>query len=236
MTDTPAGPPEEGPSDDSDRIADEVERVAREEMAALGLPIPEGGGLTNDEEIEALADDALLDHLGAGGEAVGFGELTDALSAWRDDVESVPPPPGTNPEAIQQIHEFTQEIDRATQPPRPPEGTPTPMAISDDAAQLLAIAQNGEVQGAINTAEQHLRDAVAALQQAQQTLEGQAAQAAALAGGSEGDNLNGMGQLGVSAISDAMSAVAMFDGETVMGPVNAFYNAVSDSAQRHQGG
>jgi hypothetical protein len=105
--------------------------------------------LAEDEAFEELDDDVTLDVLGSGDDIEGGGELTDMLSAWRDDVDSVPPSPGTAPETVQQIHDFAQEIDRATNPPRSTEGSTSPMsALSELAAQ---VAQHADMQEIITT-------------------------------------------------------------------------------------
>lgn len=92
--------------------------------------------LADEEQFEELDDDITMDVLGSGDDIADGGELTDMLSAWRDDVDSVPPSPGTAPETIQQIHDFTQEIDSATTPPRSTKGSVTPMTAVEDAARL----------------------------------------------------------------------------------------------------
>lgn len=104
-----------------------------------------------DEELDILDDDVVLDLLGSG-EDVADGELTDLLGAWRDDVDSVPPSPGTDPEVVQQIHDFTQEIDRATNPPRSTEGSAAPMSTMDDANQVRSLGASAaeRAHGALN--------------------------------------------------------------------------------------
>lgn len=104
-----------------------------------------------DEEFAVLDDDVVLDLLGSG-EDVADGELTDLLGAWRDDVDSDPLSPGTAPEVVQQIHDFTQEIDRATTPPRSTEGSAAPMSMMDDANQVRSLGASAaeRAHGALN--------------------------------------------------------------------------------------
>lgn len=110
------------------------------------------------------------------------------------------------------------------------------LSISDDAALLASVAQDQSVEAAIDSANNYLRDAVAALEQAQGVIEQHGGQAGTAAGGAEGDSLNGLAQSAGQAISDAMSAVAMFDPENVLQQVMAFYQAVRDAAQKHGAG
>lgn len=100
--------------------------------------------LAEDEGFEQLDDDITLDVLGSGDDIEDGGELTDLLGAWRDDVDSVPPSPGTAPETVQQIHDFTQEIDRATNPPRTTEGNDQIMSAQEDAERLRLIASSND--------------------------------------------------------------------------------------------
>lgn len=114
----------------------------------------EGGG--DEDFLEELDDDVLLDALGSG-EGPDDGELADMLGAWRDDVESVPPSPGTAPETVQQIHDFTQEIDRVTAPPRvPQERNTTPMSISDAVNGMNQIAGDTSAAGPLYDAKNGL--------------------------------------------------------------------------------
>lgn len=99
--------------------------------------------LAEDEASEELDDDMLLDALGSG-EDPDEGALTDMLGAWRDDVESVPPPSGTAPEVVQEIHDFTQEIDRATAPPRTTGRNEPVMSAQEDAERLRSIASSND--------------------------------------------------------------------------------------------
>lgn len=121
----------------------------------------EDGG--EDDFLGELDDDMLLDQLGSGGEG-GAGELSDMLGSWRDDVDSAPVPPIA--ERTQEIHDFNQAVDRATDPP-PREGTPPPMSAQDEATRLRQLATDttiaGMLQGAADQLESLLGQVQAAL-------------------------------------------------------------------------
>lgn len=119
--------------------------------------------------------------------------------------------------------------------------TPAPTAggtlsISDGAQQLSQISQDQSAEAAIDSAGSKLAEAVAALQQAKELIEQHGGQAAAAAGGAEGDTLNGLAQAGGQAIDNAISVVAMFDPEAAQQAAMAFYSAVGDSARQHGAG
>lgn len=117
-----------------------------------------------DERLDVFDDDELLDVIGRGGEGAA-GELGDMLSSWRDDVDSEPVPPIA--ERTQEIHDFNQAVDRATDPPRPTEGTPSPMSAQDEATRLRQLATDttiaGMLQGAVDQLESLLGQVQAAL-------------------------------------------------------------------------
>lgn len=210
MTEPPAGPPEEGSRDDSDRIDDaaeefaQIERDAIRDFVADATPdmqeaidraraelgdeafdaaVAEVLRRANDpmrytadleeaqeqEDLDVLDDDMLLDQLGGGATFLPADDagLIDHLSAWRDDVESEPLSPGTAPEVIEQIHEFTEQIDRATAPPPAPQERTTPaMTTMEDAQQIrnLGEAAKNRALSALNAIEAKLDELVNAIQ------------------------------------------------------------------------
>lgn len=173
---------------DRETPQEEAERLAREQLEHVheitGNPNPVTDGevqeyiraagelrytddleeLAEVEELEELDDDVLLDVLGSGDDP-DEGELADMLGAWRDDVESVPPSPGTAPETVQQIHDFTQEIDRATAPPRTTEGATAPMSLSEVIARLQMVAHDSSAEGPLAQAKAKLESEVLPLLQ-----------------------------------------------------------------------
>lgn len=218
--------------------------------------------LQDQESLDEIDDDLLLDALGSGEDVEG-GTLTDTLEAWRDDVDSVPPPAGTAPEIIEQIHDFTQEIDRATTPPRPTsEGSASSVSISEDAARIRQIADNqagmqGLSGGSISFAEAvsvQIRDndAAAALAGAAEQLNADRQNAVNLLGSGEGAQaVEGAGGNAAEAVQTALNAVsaaiakadeaaaaiesAQSSIETARGNVGNFYNTIRDAASRHGG-
>lgn len=228
-------------------------------------PEDDGGEDDIDEELEeeelaVLGDDVVLDVLGSGENLEG-NDLTDMLGAWRDDVDSVPPSPGTAPEIIQEIHDFTQEIDRATTPPRSTsEGRS--MSISEEVAELRHI---GESQAAVQaiaggsisfsdaiTIQIRDNDAVQQLQHAAEQLAENRMRAVGLLGAGEGAQaVDGAGQNAQASLESAIAAVsaaiakvdealaavqsAQAGISTVRDNAANFYETVKSAASQHGG-
>jgi hypothetical protein len=190
----------------------------------------EGGG--EDDFLGELDDDMLLDALGRGEDEAG--ELGSMLGNWRDDVESEPV--GPIAENAQEIHELNQQYDRPAEPPAPraPETGGQPSMINEGAQILANAASNADtVRGMVNTAEEGVRNAAAALQEAIGILTQISGEVQTAAGGAEGDQLGGMGQQAVSELDQLLSAVALFDPDAAMQHIGQFFNAVSQAAQKH---
>lgn len=219
--------------------------------------------LAEDEAFEEIDDDLLLDQLGGVLEGdPEQGELVDMLGAWRDDVESIPQPPGTAPEVIQEIHDFTEEIDRATAPPRTQEGSVPEMSISEQAAQVAQIGNDRAAMGGVQNASVTLAEGgqviapeegvTAALADSVEKLADDRANAVNLLGEGEGaQQVEGAGGNAVEIVNAAMAAAlkAKELGEQYAAAVQAaneaissareslglFYQTVADAAQRHGG-
>lgn len=196
-------------------------------------PPPEDDGGADDELREFLdseyfaemSDDMLLDEVSRGVDHRTISDdmpdeewaLQDKLHDWRDDVEDVPLPPKLDPEAIIAEHL------RHTNPAEPPgprstsEGTPAPMAISEDAQRIRVVADSQSAQGAIQLANTNLgevqisadrlTDAVGVLQEAADGIANDANTAASAAGSGDDEMaLRGAGEQARQAFEAAMAA------------------------------
>lgn len=112
----------------------------------------------------------------------------------------------------------------------------TTVSISEGAQQLNQIANDQSAEAAVDGVLPKLQEIVAALQEAQTLIEQHGGQAAAAAGGAEGDTLNGLAQTGSQALSDAISTISMFDSDSAMQAIMAFYSACGDAARQHGAG
>jgi hypothetical protein len=224
------------PENDSDASDRQEDVPTREDLEAEGVVDDDAFFDTDWAQLDR--DDELIDLLHSGHVEINDEaapheqEAADVLGRERDRVDREPLPDQTHPDAV--LAEFERRQKSAEPPaPRTPESGGQPSMINEGAAILAGIAQNGEVQGAIQSAGEGVRSAAAALQQAIQTLTAQGAAAANAAGGSEGEQLNGAAQSAVGALENALSQVAMFDTDEVIEQVGVFYNAVSDAAAKH---
>lgn len=190
--------------------------------------------LAEEEELAELDDDVTLDVLGSGEDIEGD-DLADMLGAWRDDVDSVPHSPGTGPDVVQQIHDFTKEIDRATEPPHTQEGS-TQSMISEDAAQLRLIANDITAAQAYEAALNALNDQViGALSYIPDGLSSDRANASAAAGGEESSAIEGAAGQAISALESAIGLAAQLASaiSDAAAQNQAFRSAVGEVAQRH---
>lgn len=206
------------------------------EMEALGEVGPDDFFDTPWAEVDY--DNQLSDLIGGGAdvdipEGGTWQELADTLGKLRDGMGNAQPFDADQFDK-DVLARYEREKKSAEHPaPRTPESGGQPSMINEGSAILTGIAQNGEVQGSIQSAGEGIRSAAAALQQAIQTLTDQGAAAANAAGGSEGEQLNGAAQSAIAALDTALSQVAMFDTDEVIGQIGVFYNAVSDAAAKH---
>lgn len=280
-------PPEPSEDDKNETNWDELERNAARDFVADSTPdmqeaIDAARAEYGDEQFDEMVaevlrrandptrgpvdpftptddDDALLDVLGAGDDVEGDA-AAELLAAWRDDVDSVPPSPGTAPENIQQIHDFTQEIDRATAPPRTQEGNTEPMTIQEDAAQVRQIQTSQSAMGGISSASFSFAEGTQlnipgeggaqALAHAAEAVRGDMAAAVGLLGtGENAQRVQGAGENAAATVEAAQAAMAAAVDlsaqaaaaiETARAQIEAaresvgiFYNTVGDAASQH---
>jgi hypothetical protein len=166
-----------------------------------------------------------------GPDAEAAQQLADMLSSDRDKIRNAPLPEKTHPDAV--MDEAARRRGERKKPSPSTEGASSSM-INEGAQILGNIANNANlVQGMVTAAEDAVRTAAAALQEAITVLNQHAGEAATAAGGDEGESLNGMGQTASAALDDALSKVAMFDPTEVQGQIDQFYRAVGDAAAKH---
>jgi hypothetical protein len=107
--------------------------------------------------------------------------------------------------------------------------------ISDDAARLGTIANSRTAVSALASADEHIKDAIAALLSAQNAVNGDADVAAMLVGGSDGEALKGQGNDVGRELGTGLTSLQQFDPASVLGQVEAFYTAMGDTARKHGG-
>lgn len=179
-------------------------------------PEDEGGGelepdadapVGSDEWFDQLDDDVLLDQLGRGDD-IDDGALGELLSAERDRVQRQPLPPGTSPEVVQEIHDFNQEVDRATRPPD--SGGTNPMSLQESIATLSGIAGNTSASGPLSEANSAMSNTVLpAAQQAVEQLASMAGQARTAAEGNAelSSEVGSTGEHAANAIEEVIDLV-----------------------------
>jgi hypothetical protein len=184
-------------------------------------------------------DDQMIDFLRTGDVTINDEAVpeeqnaADALTTERDRVDRAPFPENTAPDAV--IAEYERRKKAAEPPgPRMPESGGQSRMINEGAQILANAATNADtVRGMVNSAEESVRSAAAALQEAIGVMNQVSGEVQTAAGGEEGSNLGGMGQQAVSELDQLLSAVAMFDPNAAMGYIGQFFDAVSQAAQKH---
>jgi hypothetical protein len=183
----------------------------------------------SDEWFDEVDDDITLDRLGNPDATDDLDDvdsadrdITDMLGAWRDDAEATGELVSTE-EAAKAIADAKKKHDDAKRSRENPDiGGSSRMAISDDAAQLNQMGEDGQaVVGQLAAVNGRIDDAVGIVDAIAIALDDAAAPAVAasdyvttvagvaqgLLGGAEGDQVAGLGNAAAAAINDVTAAV-----------------------------
>lgn len=167
-------------------------------------------------------DDQMIDFLRTGDvtindEAVPEEQrVADVFAAERDRVDRTPLPDSTDPEAV--LAEFERRKKAAEPPaPRTPDaGGTSRMAISEEALQIRAVADDSSISATAQLAASNLGDLVfpdlsadtaGALQEGLSALETNANRAGNAAGGDDEATIHGAAAVATGALNEAMAAI-----------------------------